>query len=173
MITRELQATLGVAVNESIKRRHEYITLEHLLFALLMDATASNVLRHCGGDLETLRRDLTSFLSDQLEKLPEGVEVMPEQTTTFRHVLEYAMLQAEGSGQREVNGGNILAALYQAEQSHAVFFLKKQGITRLDVLNYIAHGISKITTEGTESAGDRGELGGEEEEGAQAVRDPL
>ena len=171
MITRELQATLSVAVNEAIKRRHEYITLEHLLFALTMDATAGNVLHHCGGDLETLRRDLNSFLSDQLERLPDGIEMMPEQTTTFRHVLEYAMLQAEGSGQREVNGGNILAALYQAEQSHAVFFLKKQGITRLDVLNYIAHGISKITAE-TEGTGDHGEIS-DEEEGAQTVRDPL
>src|SRR5215213_5855084 len=99
MITRELQATLGVAVNEAIKRRHEYITLEHLLFALLQDATARNVLRHCGGDLEALGHDLSSFLSDQLERLPEGVEVMPEQTSTFRYVLEYALLQAEGSGQ--------------------------------------------------------------------------
>jgi ATP-dependent Clp protease ATP-binding subunit ClpA len=171
MITRELQATLTIAVNEAIKRRHEYITLEHLLFALVHDGTASNVLRHCGGDLDVLRRDLASFLSDQLERLPDGVEVMPEQTSTFRYVLEYAMLQAEGSGQREVNGGNILAALYQAEQSHAVFFLKKQGITRLDVLNYIAHGISKITAE-PEPAGDRSEIGGEEE-GAQTVRDPL
>jgi ATP-dependent Clp protease ATP-binding subunit ClpA len=172
MITRELQATLSVAVNEAIKRRHEYITLEHLLFALLHEATASNVLRHCGGDLDTLRRDLNSFLTDQLERLPENLEVLPEQTTQFRYVLEYAMLQAEGSGQREVNGGNILAALYQAEQSHAVYFLKKQGITRLDVLNYIAHGISKITEGTVGPSGEDGEVG-LEEEGTQTVRDPL
>src|SRR4051794_2117218 len=98
MITRELQATLTVAVNEAVKRRHEYITLEHLLFALVHDATASNVLRHCGGDLDVLRRELASFLGDQLERLPDGVEALPEQTSTFRYVLEYAMLQAEGSG---------------------------------------------------------------------------
>ncbi|HEX8144456.1 MAG TPA: ATP-dependent Clp protease ATP-binding subunit ClpA [Pyrinomonadaceae bacterium] len=172
MITRELQATLGVAVNEAIKRRHEYITLEHLLFALLQEKTASNVLRHCGGDLEALRRDLGAFLSDQLERLPENAEVMPEQTSTFRYVLEYALLQAEGSGQREVNGGNVLAALYQAEQSHAVYFLKKQGITRLDILNYIAHGISKIASGARGPTGEGGEIG-VDEEGAQAVSDPL
>ncbi|HYY56076.1 MAG TPA: ATP-dependent Clp protease ATP-binding subunit ClpA [Pyrinomonadaceae bacterium] len=171
MITRELQATLSVAVNEAIKRRHEYITLEHLLFALLQDATAGKVLRHCGGDLEALNRDLTSFLKDQLERLPEGAEVLPEQTSTFRYVLEYALLQAEGSGQREVNGGNILAALYQAEQSHAVYFLKKQGITRLDILNYIAHGISKIA-ERAERAPEGGDMGAEDDD-AQPVRDPL
>jgi ATP-dependent Clp protease ATP-binding subunit ClpA len=137
----------------------------------LQDGTAQKVLHHCGGDLETLRRDLTSFLENQLDKLPDNVEVLPEQTQTFRYALEYAMLQAEGSGQREVNGGNILAALYQAEQSHAVYFLKKQGITRLDILNYIAHGISKIA-DGT-AAGPVGddEMGGEED--AQPVRDPL
>jgi len=172
MITRELQATLGVAVNEAIKRRHEYITLEHLLYALLQDATAIKVLHNCGGDLEALRRDLNSFLENQLERLPENVEVLPEQTQTFRYALEYAMLQAEGSGQREVNGGNILAALYQAEQSHAVYFLKKQGITRLDILNYIAHGISKIADgTGAGPVGDHGEPGLEEDE--QPVRDPL
>ncbi|HEV2913411.1 MAG TPA: ATP-dependent Clp protease ATP-binding subunit ClpA [Pyrinomonadaceae bacterium] len=171
MITRELQATLSVAVNEAIKRRHEYITLEHLLFALLQDATAGKVLRHCGGDLEVLNRELTSFLNQQLERLPEGAEVLPEQTSTFRYVLEYALLQAEGSGQREVNGGNILAALYQAEQSHAVYFLKKQGITRLDILNYIAHGISKIA-EGAEPV-PNGRDGGPEDDDAQPVRDPL
>jgi ATP-dependent Clp protease ATP-binding subunit ClpA len=173
MITRELQATLGVAVNEAIKRRHEYITLEHLLYALLQDATARNVLRHCGGDVELLGRDLSSFLGDQLERLPDGVEVMPEQTSTFRYVLEYALLQAEGSGQREVNGGNVLAALYQAEQSHAVYFLKKQGITRLDILNYIAHGISKIMEGTGEGALGEGVGAGDEEDGAQPARDPL
>ena len=174
MITRELQATLSVAVNEAIKRRHEYITLEHLLLALLQEATASNVLHHCGGDLESLHQDVLSFLDGQLERLPEDFEALPEQTFQFRYVIEYAMLQAEGSGQREVNGGNILAALYQAEQSHAVYFLKKQGITRLDVLNYIAHGISKIA-EGARGRGLASEGGGIDldDDETQTIHDPL
>jgi ATP-dependent Clp protease ATP-binding subunit ClpA len=147
MLTRELQATLSIAVNEAIKRRHEYITLEHLLFALVHDKTAREVIEHCGGDTEALRESLDKFLGEQVKSLPANVEQMPEQTIQFQRVLEYALLQAEGSGQREVNGGNILAALFQAPQSHAVYFLKKQNITRLDVLNYIAHGVSKLTGE--------------------------
>ena len=170
MITRELQTTLQNAFNEAVTRRHEYLTLEHLLYALLNDATASDVIRHCGGDLGALRRELDAFLRENMEPLPAGTDQLPEQTIEFRRVLDRAMMQAQGSGQREINGGNILAALFQAEYSHALYLLKKQGITRLDVLNYISHGISKIAPE---SAPAPGGPDAEEEGEAPPVRDPL
>jgi ATP-dependent Clp protease ATP-binding subunit ClpA len=171
MITRELEATLSAAIEEAASRRHEYVTLEHLLLALLADKKASEVLRNCGGDAETLRRELEKFLAENMEQVEASqVSFEPQQTIMFARVLQYALLQAEGSGQQEVDGGNILAALFQADRSYAVYLLKSQGIRRLDVLNYLAHGISKIagapeTTEGWNE---------EDEEGAsEPVRDPL
>jgi ATP-dependent Clp protease ATP-binding subunit ClpA len=147
MLTKELEATLGIAVDEAVKRRHEYVTLEHLLYALLIDEAAVDVLANCGADLEALRLSLEEYLSSVIDKLPENVQQMPELTSSFQGIVNYAILQAEGSGQKSVDGGNILAAIFQAEQSYALYLLQQQGITRLDVLNYIAHGISKIYEE--------------------------
>ncbi|MGI9035375.1 MAG: ATP-dependent Clp protease ATP-binding subunit ClpA [Pyrinomonadaceae bacterium] len=144
MLTKELEETLGVAVDEAVKRRHEYVTVEHLLYALLADNTARNVLYHCGANLKELAAELDNYFSQTLEKLPDNVQLMPELTSTFQNIIQYAMMQATGSGQQNVDGGNILAALFQTEQSYAVFLLRRQNISRLDVLNYIAHGISKI-----------------------------
>ncbi|HEX8179240.1 MAG TPA: ATP-dependent Clp protease ATP-binding subunit ClpA [Pyrinomonadaceae bacterium] len=169
MITRELQETLAAAVDEAIRRRHEYVTLEHLLYALLSDRTAANVIRQCGGQIPPLKRELEKFFDENILPRANDLTELPEQTVTFQRVLEYALLQADGSGQKEVNGGNILAALYQAERSHAVFLLKQQGVTRLDVLNFIAHGISKLNPQ--PSAPGRVEAGEDEE--PQAPTDPL
>jgi ATP-dependent Clp protease ATP-binding subunit ClpA len=171
MITRELQVTLSSAVNEAIRRRHEYVTLEHLLYALLQDATASDAIHHCGGNVEALKLELEKFFDEQLEQVKRRLGNIPEQTVAFQRVLEYALMQADASGQKEINGGNILAALFQAEQSHAVYLLKKQGITRLDVLNYISHGISKIDTDDAPLV-DSGEAEADAEN-AQTNRDPL
>jgi ATP-dependent Clp protease ATP-binding subunit ClpA len=143
MLTKELEETLGIAVDEAVKRRHEYVTLEHLLYALLEDRTARDVLLNCGADLEKLASSLDEYFSNVLEILPENVQLMPELTSTFQGIIQYAMLQAESSGSRAVDGGNILAALFQTEQSYAVYLLQQQGVTRLDILNYISHGISK------------------------------
>jgi ATP-dependent Clp protease ATP-binding subunit ClpA len=148
MLTKELEETLGAAVDDAVRRRHEYVTLEHLLFALLGEATARDTLYHCGCNLELLAKDLEEFFAETLEPLPEGMQILPELTSSFQAVLNYAMLQAQSSGQKEVNGGNILAALFQAEQSFAVYLLRKQNIERLDVLNYISHGISKLESGG-------------------------
>ncbi len=144
MLTRELEETLSYAVDEAVKYKHEYVTLEHLLFALLEDNSERDILFNCGAKVEEIALSLEEYLRDTLEKMPEGVQMMPELTATFQSTIQYAILQAEGSGQKTVDGGNILAALFQAEQSYAVYLLKQQGITRLDILNYIAHGISKI-----------------------------
>jgi ATP-dependent Clp protease ATP-binding subunit ClpA len=144
MLTRELEQTLNSAVNEAVKHRHEYVTLEHLLFALLEDNAAIEILVNCNADLTEISRALTEYLDNVIEKLPADIRVMPELTSTFQATINYAVIQAEGSGQPAVDGGNILAALYQAEQSYAVYLLLQQGVTRLDVLNYISHGISKV-----------------------------
>ncbi|MCY7346763.1 MAG: ATP-dependent Clp protease ATP-binding subunit ClpA [Pyrinomonadaceae bacterium] len=144
MLTRELEETLSYAVDEAVKHKHEYVTLEHLLFALLEDAAARDILFNCGAKVEEISASLGDYFRDVLEKTPDGVQMMPELTATFQNTIQYALLQAEGSGQKAVDGGNILAALYQAEQSYAVYLLKQQGVSRLDMLNYIAHGISKV-----------------------------
>jgi ATP-dependent Clp protease ATP-binding subunit ClpA len=148
MLTKELEESLSVAVDEAVKYKHEYVTLEHLLYALVQNSAAADVLTHCGADLQTLRESLLDYFRDVLEKLPEGARQLPELTSTFQATIQYAVLQAEGSGQSAVDGGTILAAFYQAEQSYAVYLLLQQGVTRLDILNYISHGISKIDTGG-------------------------
>src|SRR5688500_14107784 len=148
MLTKELEETLSQAVDEAVKYKHEYVTLEHLLYALVLNSSAADVLTHCGGDLQALRDSLLDYFHDVLEKMPEGTKHLPELTSTFQSTIQYAVLQAEGSGQPVVDGGNILAAFYQAEQSYAVYLLLQQGVTRLDILNYISHGISKIDTAG-------------------------
>ncbi len=158
MLTRELEETLSYAVDEAVKHKHEYVTLEHLLFALLEDNSARDILFNCGAKVDELAVSLEEYFRDTLEKMPVGVEMMPELTATFQSTIQYAILQAEGSGQKTVDGGNILAALYQAEQSYAVYLLKQQGITRLDILNYLAHGISKVDNSfDFEGAGEDGD----------------
>src|SRR6185295_18877774 len=144
MLTRELEETLSLAVDAAVKHKHEFVTLEHLLFALLDDSSAREILFNCGADIAELGRALQEYFDNVLEKLPADVKTMPELTSTFQSTISYAVLQAEGSGQSAVDGGNILAAIYQAEQSYAVYLLLQQGVTRLDILNYISHGISKI-----------------------------
>ena len=135
MLTRELEETLSYAVDEAVKHKHEYVTLEHLLFALLEDASARDILFNCGAKVEEIALSLEEYFRDTLEKMPEGTQLMPELTATFQSTIQYALLQAEGSGQKTVDGGNILAALYQSQQSYAVYLLLQQGITRLDILN--------------------------------------
>jgi ATP-dependent Clp protease ATP-binding subunit ClpA len=144
MLTRELEETLSRAVDEAVKHKHEFVTLEHLLYALLEDSSARDILFNCGAHIEELARALNEYFDDVLEKMPADVKTMPELTSTFQSTISYAVLQAEGSGQGAVDGGNILASIYQAEQSYAVYLLLQQGVTRLDILNFIAHGISKI-----------------------------
>jgi ATP-dependent Clp protease ATP-binding subunit ClpA len=148
MLTRELEETLSFAVDEAVRHKHEYVTLEHLLFALLEDTAAREILYNCGAKIDEIATALQDYFKNQLEKMPDGSKAMPELTSTFQSTISYAVLQAEGSGQGAVDGGNILAALYQADKSFAVYLLLQQGVTRLDILNYISHGISKVDTTG-------------------------
>ena len=143
MITRELRATLNQAVQEAQRRRHEYLTLEHVLHAMLKDPVASEIIQACGGDLAQLKGELEQFLDRDLERLPEGVDAPPEQTLAFQRALQRAALHVQSSGKKEMDAGSLMAAMYRESDSHAIYLLEKQGITRLDVLNFISHGIRK------------------------------
>jgi ATP-dependent Clp protease ATP-binding subunit ClpA len=167
MLTEELQQTINRAFEEAAERRHEYLTLEHLLYALLHERTASNVLRKCGGDVERLKRELETFFDETLERLPDGATQPPEQTHALQRVLQLALMQARSSGQRRIDGGAILAALFNERHSTARYLLEKQGITRLDVLNYISHGVSKVDD------ARPAPMEGDEEAQEQVADDPL
>lgn len=168
MITKELEHTLSAAVDAAISRRHEYVTLEHLLLALLDDPTASVVLKGCGGNLGKLKAEIEKFFVEAVAMLQREQPDVPEQTVMFQRVIQYALFQAQASEQPEVNGASVLAALFHAKDSHAVYLLDQQGIKRLDVLRYISHG---ITPQDDELPG--GFTDEDEEESPQPSRDPL
>jgi ATP-dependent Clp protease ATP-binding subunit ClpA len=164
----ELQATIRRAVDEVRERRHEYLTLEHLLLAMLDDDSAVRILKHCGGNVDELRSDLEEFLRENCEVLPEDADIGPEQTLSFQRVLQRAALHASGAGREQVTTGNILVSMFREADSHAVYFLEKQGISRFDVVQYVSHGISK-----TEPGSARPSARGVSEEGEEPVSDPL
>lgn len=172
MITKELQSTLNIAFQEAVRRRHEFITLEHLLFALIQEKTGSEVLQNCGADTTKLKGELENFFSENMEPLPEGMDQAPAPTASFERVLSRAAMQADSAGTFTIDGGNVLAAMFQERKSHAVHLLEKQSISRLDVLSYISHGIAKTGGSPSEDAG-MPERVGEMEEGRERSRDPL
>jgi len=167
MIAKQLQATFEFALAEAMRRRHEYVTIEHLLYALLHDREAATVIRNCGGDLDLLKKQLDDFLNKTLEALPEDAEVQPVLTAMLQRVVQYAQLQAQSSGRKEVDTGQMLAAIYQAERSQAVYLLRSEGVNKIDVLNYLSHGIGKETTATTPA------FIGDPEADTQAIGDPL
>ena len=168
MISKELETTLNAALKEARRRRHEYVCLEHLLFALLHDKDASAAILNCGGDLERLRKALEEFFTGQLEALPEGLTQEPQQTLGFHRVLQRAVIHAQSAEKKEITGGNLLIAMFREPDSYAVYLLEEQGITRFDVVNYVSHGISKIST-GEEWPQKEEEEQGEEEKPASRV----
>ncbi len=143
MISKELSATLGLSVREAKKRRHEYVCLEHLLFAILHDNTGVEIIENCGGNIQNLKDNLNYFFEDQLESIPLGCEYVLQQTVSFQRVIQRALNHARSAEKQEIFVGDILAALFQEKDSYAIFFLKSEGITRFDILNYISHNVSK------------------------------
>lgn len=177
-ISRELEMSLTLAFNEARQRRHEFVSLEHVLYALTFDEDVGKIIRHCGGDVKTLQRELEKFFSEQMEALPEGEEELePQQTIGFQRVLQRAAAHVQSSGKEVIEGRNLLVALFREEKSFALHFLQQQGISRLDILNYISHGVSKIPVEEEESANhagepERGEQHDDEDE-PRPVKNPL
>jgi ATP-dependent Clp protease ATP-binding subunit ClpA len=143
-IGRELQLTLQAAVREAMVRRHTYLTVEHLLYALLHDARGAEIVRACGGDVDGLKLELERFLAQELEPEPGEGPVESRQTIAFHRVLQHAVQHVERAEKPEVDAGDLLAAIFQEPDSHAVALLRAQGISRLDVLKYISHGIPKL-----------------------------
>ncbi len=173
MITKDLRATLNLAHRTAQERRHEYLTLEHVLHAMLQDPVATEVLEACGADLPGLKIALEAFLDEQ-ESLPSHVDKLPEQTMAFQRVLQRAAVNLQSSGRREMDAGSFLASMMREEDSHAVFLLRQGGVERLDVLNYISHGIRKRGGGGEGSVIRRsGGVEADGDEGGGASADPL
>jgi ATP-dependent Clp protease ATP-binding subunit ClpA len=170
MLSKELEYTLNHAFREAREKMHEFMTVEHLLLALLDNPAAAKVLRACGADMEGLRRDLMEFLEQNTPLLYQGDGRETQPTLGFQRVLQRAVFHVQSSGKKEVTGANVLVAIFSEKDSQAVYFLNKQNINRLDVVNYISHGISKVNNEEEgESLGG----GGEEEGGDAPSRNPL
>ncbi len=143
MIAQELEVSLHMAFVDARQKRHEFITVEHLLLALLDNPTAAEVLRACGADIDELRKGLTQHIAEQTPRIAADREVDTQPTLGFQRVIQRAILHVQSSGKKEVNGANVLVAIFGEKDSHAVYFLQQQGVTRLDVVNYISHGITK------------------------------
>jgi ATP-dependent Clp protease ATP-binding subunit ClpA len=143
MIAQELEVSLHMAFVEARQKRHEFITVEHLLLALLDNPSAADVLRACAANIEELRREITSFIDQHTPTVPGDSEIDTQPTLGFQRVIQRAILHVQSSGKKEVNGANVLVAIFGEKDSHAVYFLQKQNISRLDVVNFISHGITK------------------------------
>ena len=143
MLSKELEMTLNAAFTNAHNKRHEFITVEHLLLALLDNETAEPMLLACGCNINALRGELTQFIDETMSLIPEGIQRETQPTLGFQRVLQRAVFHVQASDKKEVSGANLFVALFSEQDSHAVYLLKKQNITRLDVVNYLAHGISK------------------------------
>ncbi|MDD4882815.1 MAG: ATP-dependent Clp protease ATP-binding subunit ClpA, partial [Gallionellaceae bacterium] len=171
MIAQELEVSLHMAFMEARQKRHEFITVEHLLLAMLDNPSAAEVLRACAADINGLRLQLTEFIEKHTPQLPGENEVDTQPTLGFQRVIQRAILHVQSSGKKEVTGANVLVALFGEKDSHALHYLTQQGITRLDVVNYISHGIAKAPQESTPTG--RAESSGQEPEGDSANASPL
>jgi ATP-dependent Clp protease ATP-binding subunit ClpA len=143
MISKELSATLGFAVKEAKRRRHEYVSIEHILFAILNDPNGIEIVENCGGDVDNLLDALENFFDEKIERIPEGNDYVLQQTIGFQRVIQRAVNHARSAEKQEVAVADVLASIFLEKDSHAEYFLSSQGVTRLDVLNYISHNISK------------------------------
>ena len=143
-INRELQQTIQSAAREAVTRRHAYLTVEHLLYALLHDENGAEVLRGCGVNLGRIKAALERFFNEDLDVQPGDDEIETHQTLAFHRVMQNALYHAESAEKEEVEAGDLIAALFQESDSHAVNLLRGEGATRLDVLRYVSHGIAKL-----------------------------
>ncbi|GBG13270.1 ATP-dependent Clp protease ATP-binding subunit ClpA [Novimethylophilus kurashikiensis] len=169
MIAQELEVSLHMAFMEARQQRHELITVEHLLLAMLDNPTAAQVLRACAVDIETLRRELTDYITEHTPVVSGSAEVDTQPTLGFQRVIQRAILHVQSSGKKEVTGANVLVAIYGEKDSHAVFFLHQHGVTRLDVVNYIAHGITKTAESNAEKRATTEQETEQEQSGSNAL----
>ena len=171
MIAQELEVSLHMAFMEARQKRHEFITVEHLLLAMLDNPSAAEVLRACAANVEDLRKKLTDFVERHTPRVPGEAEVDTQPTLGFQRVIQRAILHVQSSGKKEVTGANVLVAIFGEKDSHGLHFLTQQGLTRLDVVNFISHGIAKTPQEAT--PGGRTEAAGEQQESDAGAATPL
>jgi len=169
MLSKELEFTLNLAFKEAREKNHEFMTVEHLLYALLSNPSAAEVLRACGGNLDQLRQDVGTFLEETTPKLAPGDSRETQPTLGFQRVLQRAVFHVQSSNKNEVTGANVLVAIFSEQESQAVYFLNKLDITRLDVINYISHGISKVNDTPEENLGGSGEADAAESSAKQPL----
>jgi len=144
MLNKELEFTLNLAFKEAKEKRHEFMTVEHLLLSLLDNPAAGNVLQACDANIESLRQDLVEFIDETTPRIPDDeLDRETQPTLGFQRVLQRAVFHVQSAGKTEVTGANVLAAIFSEQESQAVYFLRRENITRLDVINYISHGVSK------------------------------
>ena len=173
MFSASLELVLTVAYREAVSRRHAYLTLEHLLYALAHDPDGEKILIACGAELGRLRRELSTYLDESIEQVRRGHEREPEQTAAFRRVLQTAVLHVQSAQRQEVRAGDVCAAILQQPNTEAARLLAGHGITRLDVLEYISHGTTKTPAGATSHDPEGGATAGHGDEGPAIVRDPL
>ena len=166
-VSPEVEIAFGLAASEAERRRHEYMTVEHLLFALLFDADCAKILRACGGDIDALKAKLDKYLNEEVEPLPDDVDVTPTPTIGFQRVVQRAAIHVHSAGKDEVRGRNLLVAIFAETDSVAKLTLEEAGITRFDVINYISHGVHKAKTSKPRAAEETAE------ESAGVADDPL
>jgi ATP-dependent Clp protease ATP-binding subunit ClpA len=171
MIAQELEVSLHMAFMEARQKRHEFITVEHLLMAMLDNPSAAEVLRACAANLEDLRKKLADFIERHTPRVPGEADVDTQPTLGFQRVIQRAILHVQSSGKKEVTGANVLVAIFGEKDSHALHFLTQQGLTRLDVVNFISHGIAKTPQEATPTG--RAEAAGEQQESEAGGASPL
>ena len=171
MIAQELEVSLHMAFVEARQKRHEFITVEHLLLALLDNPTAAEVLRACAANIEELRKALGDFITAHTPTVAGTDEIDTQPTLGFQRVIQRAILHVQSSGKKEVTGANVLVAIFGEKDSHAVYFLHQQGVTRLDVVNYISHGITKAPASKEAKGGGEAEqeTAGEEQQSGGAL----
>ncbi|MGB6449759.1 MAG: Clp protease N-terminal domain-containing protein, partial [Steroidobacteraceae bacterium] len=162
MFSNELEYCLNDAFHQAREARHEYLTVEHQLLAIIDTPKVREILRACGADLAKLKQELKDHLDQSTPRLEEAEEREVQPTLGFHRVLQRAQFHVQSSGKKEVGVANVLVAIFAEKQSHAVYLLNRQHVGRLDVVNYISHGLSKIAEEKTDK----------EETGADAERDP-
>ncbi len=171
MFSKDLELTISLSYKEARAKRHEYMTVEHLFLALLDNPSAAGVLRACTADLDRLREDLQAVIEETVPILPPNDERDTQPTLGFQRVLQRAVYHVQSSGRKEVTGANVLVAIFGEKDSHAVYFLHKQDISRLDAVNYIAHGISKVASEPEQDTNSAESA--EEAEGEEPKKNPL
>src|SRR5262249_38586604 len=166
-LSRALETTLAWAVRGARRRRHEFLCLEHVLGALLHDHAVADVVRACGGNVTQLLQELETYLDEQ-ETLDPGDERPPQQTLGFQRVLQRAAAHVQSAGRDEIDGRNLLAAIFREPDSHAAFLLSQQGVSRLDVITYLSHGVPKVPSAPEPQPGGDGD-----DDEAAPTRDPL